>query len=183
MLLFGGRCVVKLLKSLLESFKQLAAVMEKCYEKLDYLERRLEHLVEPGHEAARHIRNIFEEYDGAMCKWALRWPMRRAAEVYGEWVAARRRQGDPWSSAAWNLVVQSAIQWLQKDCINMEWTREGRSEDAEAVSEARRLRTNLEHLSTWIPMLAGANGVENPMEDYVIVLLELWSWGRGGVIF
>ena len=54
-ILLGGRCVVQLLKGLLESVEGMTRTMKRCLEKLAYLETRLEHLVEPGHEAARHL--------------------------------------------------------------------------------------------------------------------------------
>ena len=92
----GGSKIVK-------SLQKMEHIMQSSLYKLTMLEQRLEHLVEPGAEAARHVMNIVQDYNGDGCGWRTQWPRRMISEVYSQWLSARQRQGDPWSKRAWSL--------------------------------------------------------------------------------
>ena len=60
----------------------------------------------------------------------------------------------------------SAYEWAMKDCSNMEWAAEGEVVDEATMTLVRRLKTNMEHFRRWVPLLAGAPEVEDPMEEF-----------------
>ena len=66
---------------------------------------------------------MFSDYDADMCAWSTVWPQRRAMEEYRAWLSARKMLKEPHSVKAWNLVVESAYHWLQKDREPIKSTR------------------------------------------------------------
>ena len=57
-----------------------------------FMEKRLETLMQEGMETSRHLVQIIEEYNGAICSWSTRWPQRMVLDAYAAWARALQAQ-------------------------------------------------------------------------------------------
>lgn len=97
----------------------VSGVLGKAVEKLAFLEKRLEELVQTGDESARHLVTIVMEYDMKCAKGSLRWALRRTLEAYTTWRSAKVRLNMSCSKEVWSLVVESAKIWVKDEVENL----------------------------------------------------------------
>ena len=67
----------------------LLVLRSACADKLNFVERRMEHALQSGDEAARHLCHVVMEYTGELAEMSLKWALRSTLEVYSTWRAAR----------------------------------------------------------------------------------------------
>jgi len=135
--------------------------LANCRIKLNFLEHRMEGLTQTGDETARHLVQIVHEYDAELARWSLRWPLRRTLEIFQTWRAARIVLQQECSKIRWNLVVQSALEWVQSEVEELEW-----SNSAEDMKMASRLKKTAQMFQTHIGEFWGGSGVENVMLEF-----------------
>ena len=97
-MMLGGIVVMalKVMTTLQKFFLKLETTLENiswscsaCAEKLNFVERRMERLLQSGDESARHLCQVVVEYSGELAGRSLKWPLRQTLEVYQSWRAAR----------------------------------------------------------------------------------------------
>ncbi len=69
--------------------KTLAWSCSACADKLNFVERRMDHALQSGDEATRHLCQVVMEYNGELAEMSLKWALRSTLEVYSTWRAAR----------------------------------------------------------------------------------------------
>jgi len=166
-----------------------------CSAKLAHIERRMETLVQDGRETARHLEQIFDEYNMEVSGGAVRWAQRMVLEQQMIWSTARNRFGELGSKRAWDLVVESSkVSLRARIGDNNSWSNDAKKAAAEArigdnkkaaakamklmeesvayAAEAARLQKNMEHLEAYVPLLAGDKTVEDPMTEMGILVAE-----------
>ena len=73
---------------------------------------------------------------------------RKSIDIYTSWSSANRRQGEPCSNTAWNLVVQSVVEWVRRDAADC--VAAGNQEAAENLLSKMKL------LQDHVPNMQGA---------------------------
>jgi len=146
-----------------------------CADKLNFVEKRLERLVQSGEESARHLCQIAVEYNAVTAGNSLKWALRQTLEIYQGWRAARFMLTQSFSKVHWSLMVESAKQWIEDECLAMEG-------DAEGDREARRIRDNLKLFVKYMPEYWGGAGVDAGSAMVEFARLENNDAVRGGFL-
>ena len=122
------------LQKLQQTLENISWSVGACADKLNFVEKRMERLVQSGEDSARHLCQIAVEYNAAVAGNSLKWALRQTLEIYQGWRAARIALKQSFSKVWWNLLVDSAKQWIDDECLAMEGDAAG---DTEAVVFAR----------------------------------------------
>jgi len=186
--LYSLQELVKIAKKVEHEVNNVSGNTYNCSTKLAHIERRLETLVQDGRETARHLEQIFDEYNMEVAKGSVKWALRMTLEQQMIWSTARNRFGELGSLRAWTLVVESSkVSLRARTGDNQSWSNDAKAAAAEArlggdkkaaanamklmedsvayAAEAARLQKNMEHLEKYVPLLAGDKSVEDPMSE------------------
>ena len=79
----------KYLAKLEKTLEMISWSCSACADKLNFVERRMEHALQSGDETARHLCQVVMEYNGELAEMSLKWALRQTLEVYSTWRAAR----------------------------------------------------------------------------------------------
>ena len=80
---------LKYLAKLEKTLEKISWSCSACADKLNFVERRMEHAFQSGDETARHLCQVVMEYNGELAVMSLKWALRQTLEVYSTWRAAR----------------------------------------------------------------------------------------------
>lgn len=164
---------LRVMKQMKTSLENLQWSSEGSLEKLAFLESRVERLVQHGSETARHLVQIVHEYNMEVAGGSLKWALRQTVEVYQSWRAARIMQKGSCSKIYWNLVVESAKEWVKDEV-------EGLLQEAATSREGGRVQQNLQFFELHMPQWWCGAAVEDVMKEYA--MLENMQLVREGVI-
>jgi hypothetical protein len=160
------------LQHFLETIVEINYTLAKSYEKLAYLEKRMEEAMGDGDEVARHLMQIACEYDADVSGGALRWALRRTVEEYRTWRAAQWRFKRPASNEAWDMVMESAKRWIHDEVANTYGDQD---------EEGKRIMKNLKTFERYMPEYwKGYPCSGNIMEEYA--KLENQCWVNAGFL-
>jgi len=203
---FAG-CVCYSLQALVRSAARVerdvqnsSSLSLNCSARLAHMERRMETFTQDGMETARHLEQIFDEYNMEVSGGAVRWAQRVVLEQQMVWSTARNRFGELGSKRAWDLVVESSKRSVKaRIADNHSWSNNCKKRIAEEtlepkkaqrlmeesagyLADAARLKKNMEHLEAHVPLLAGDKDVEDPMKAMCTLMAEFEARKKPEVI-
>ena len=77
------------LQKIQQALENISWSSSACADKLNFVEQRMERLLQSGDESARHLCQVVMEYNAELAEQSLKWALRHTLEIYQSWRAAR----------------------------------------------------------------------------------------------
>ncbi len=77
------------LQKLQQTLENISWSVGAYADKLNFVEQRMERLLQSGDESARHLRQVVMEYNAELAENSLKWAFKQTLEMYQAWRAAR----------------------------------------------------------------------------------------------
>ena len=77
------------LQKIQKTLENISWSSSACADKLNFVEQRMERLLQSGDESARHLCQVVMEYNAELAEQSLKWALRQTLEIYQSWRAAR----------------------------------------------------------------------------------------------